>query len=227
MSMELNSQMELKSKIIKAEQEKDVKTLETIYAHPDLDISKLAALALGRVEDLMDEIKTTPNYQIEKLGKETVESLTNQIDTEIEAVKERVESEINAITLESKETLVKPLSILDQNLLDKIAQIEAIDVNTYEYSEDRKQEYISTESKRGNYSVTANQEKFKEMLDIEGEILDYSDAEVIYGQGGWNRYGIDSETGTVKLLRGVSNTTGSPEYLAAVEKKAKELGLLD
>lgn len=226
MSMEPNSQMELKSKIIKAEQEKDVKTLETIYAHPDLDISKLAALALGRVEDLVDGIQTTPSYQVEKLGKQNIENLTREIDSEIENLKEKTKNEINLI-LESKEQIIKTPSILDEDLLDKIAQIEAIDVNTCEYSKDRKQEYISTESKRGNYSVTANQEKFKEMLELDGEILDYSDAEVIYGQGGWNRYGIDSETGTVKLLRGVSNTTGSPEYLAAVEKKAKELGLLD
>ena len=224
--MELNSQMELRSKIIKAEQEKDIKTLETIYAHPDLDISKLAALALGRVEDLIDDIQTTPSYQIEKIGKETVEEITSGIDSEIESLKERSKDEINSI-LESNEQIAKNPSILDEDLLDKIAQIEAIDVNNCEYSADRKQEYISGEAKRGNYSVTANQEKFKEMLEIDGEILDYSDAEVIYGQGGWNRYGIDSDTGTVKLLRGVSNTTGSPEYLAAVEKKAKELGLLD
>lgn len=226
MSMELNSQMELRSKIIKAEQEKDIKTLETIYAHPDLDISKLAALALGRVEDLIDDIQTTPSYQIEKIGKETVEEITSEIDSEIESLKERSKDEINSI-LESNEQITKNPSILDEDLLDKIAQIEAIDVNSCEYSADKKQEYISGEVKRGNYSVTANQEKFKEMLDMEGEILDYSEAEVIYGQGGWNRYGIDSDTGTVKLLRGVSNTTGSPEYLAAVEKKAKELGLLD
>lgn len=218
--------IELKSQVIKAEQEKDVKTLEVIAAHPDLEVSKLAQLALGRLEDLFWDAQTTPSYQEEKLGKDVIEGITSEIDSEIESLKEKSKDEINSV-LESNEQIAKNPSILDEDLLDKIAQIEAIDVNNCEYSADRKQEYISGEAKRGNYSVTANQEKFKEMLEIDGEILDYSDAEVIYGQGGWNRYGIDSDTGTVKLLRGVSNTTGSPEYLAAVEKKAKELGLLD
>ncbi len=221
MSLELKKQ-----EIIKAEQEKDTNTLEIIAASPYEEVSKLAKLALGRLDDLFFDAETTPGYQQEKLGKDVVEDLTSQVDAEMEALKDKSKEEIGLV-LESKEQVGKVPSILDEDLLDKIAQIEAIDVNTCESSEDRKREYISGEPKRGSYSVTANQEKFKEMLELDGEILDYSDAEVIYGQGGWNRYGIDSETGTVKLLRGVSNTTGSPKYLEAVEKKAKELGLLD
>lgn len=221
MSLELKKQ-----DIIKAEQEKDIKTLEIIAANPEEETSKLAKLALGRLDDLFWDAETTPSYQEEKLGKDLVEKVTEEVDSEIDTLKENAVDKINSV-VESNEQITKTLSILDEDLLDKIAQIEAIDVNSGEFSAERKQEYVSGEAKRGSYSVTANQEKFKEMLELDGEILDYSDAEVIYGQGGWNRYGIDSDTGTVKLLRGVSNTTGSPKYLEAVEKKAKELGLLD
>jgi hypothetical protein len=125
---------------------------------------------------------------------------------------------------EKKESIKKTL-ISDSNLLEKIALIEAIDPSDNRFNESRYNDYKNSERQRGDYSVTENQKRTKEAMEIEEKIV-YSDfTEPIYGAGGFNRYVIEAMTGEVTLKRGGDVTTGSPEYLETVKKKAKELGL--
>ena len=117
--------------------------------------------------------------------------------------------------------------IMNLNMLDKIAQLEAINPDTSEFDQDRYDNYMNGQSKLGAYSVGENQKIIKEKIQ-QGKSLEKAllRTEIIYGDGGWNRYRVDPFTGMVKLLRGVSNTSGSGEYKAKLAEKAKEIGLV-
>lgn len=131
--------------------------------------------------------------------------------------------------LESKEEYPEG-HIMNSNMLDKIAQLEAISQDTFEFIQDRYDKYIEDElsGKHSGGSVTGNQEKIKELIK-QGEDMEDAlfEADVIYGEGGWNRYVVDADTGMVKLNSGKSatNTTGSKEYFDTLRSKAKELGM--
>lgn len=139
---------------------------------------------------------------------------------------------------EKKEEIIKQFSgqevkkefsevhIMNPQILNKIAQLEAIDPNTLEFNQNRYDDYMNSEKQRGDYSVTENQKKIQQTIDNGGNLEDsYWDAEVIYGQGGWNRYPVNTDTGEVFLARGAGITTGSPEYKTKLAEKAKELGI--
>jgi hypothetical protein len=115
--------------------------------------------------------------------------------------------------------------IMNPQMLDKIAQLEAIDTTTGEFNQERYDDYINGQAKLGVYTVGENQKKLQKKIDAGKKIKDYYNTEVIYGQGGWNRYPVDLNSGEVFLSRGASNTTGSPEYKAKLAQKAKELGI--
>lgn len=120
--------------------------------------------------------------------------------------------------------------IFDPELLHKIAQLEAISQDTFEFDQSRYEKYIKDEQegRHRGYSVTSTQEKLKK-LEEEGEDLKdvLYESEIIYGEGGWNRYKVDEDTGMIKLDSGKSatNTTGSKQYFEALRSKAKELGM--
>ena len=115
--------------------------------------------------------------------------------------------------------------IMNPQMLDKIAQLEAIDTTTGEFNQERYDDYINGQAKLGAYTVGENQKKLQKKIDAGKKIKNYYDTEVIYGQGGWNRYPVNQDTGEVFLSRGASNTTGSPEYKAKLAQKATELGI--
>jgi hypothetical protein len=121
--------------------------------------------------------------------------------------------------------------IMNPQMLDKIAQLEAISHDTFEIIQDRYEKYIKDEQegRHGQNSVTFNQKNLGKLLEEDSdskEDIFAFDSEVIYGEGGWNRYTIDA-TGAVKLNSGTSatNTTGSKQYFDALRSKAKELGM--
>lgn len=119
--------------------------------------------------------------------------------------------------------------IFDPELLHKIAQLEAISPDTFEFDQSRYDKYIKDEQdgKHGERAVTSNQEKIKKLID-EGKTRQKAllDGEIIYGQGGYNRYSF-SNNGEIKLESGKvkTNTTGSQQYFDALRSKAKELGM--
>lgn len=116
--------------------------------------------------------------------------------------------------------------ILNPDMLDKIAQLEAIDPNTGEFNQERYEDYINSQARLGSYTVGENQKRINEAIQSGKELKKaLRRVEVIYGQGGWNRYPINEDTGEVFLSRGISNTTGSPEYKAKLAQRAKELGI--
>jgi hypothetical protein len=87
--------MELKSQINKAEQEKDIKTLEEIQENAEIgfegEIAGLAKAALDRLHGKVEDAEKTPDHVVEKLSEEKVEEITAEVDKEIEGLKERVE----------------------------------------------------------------------------------------------------------------------------------------
>lgn len=93
--------MELKSQINKAEEEKDIKTLEEIQENAEIgfegEIAGLAKAALDRLHGKVEDAEKTPNHVVEKLGEEKVEEITVEVDKEIESLKEKTEGEIEGV----------------------------------------------------------------------------------------------------------------------------------
>jgi hypothetical protein len=131
--------MELKSQINKAEQEKDIKTLEEIQENAEIgfegEIAGLAKAALDRLHGKVEDAEKTPDHAVEKLGEEKVEEITAEVDKEIEGLKEKTEGEIEGVVgdiidsvkekkqqefLEEMQVYIKTLSKLDQiqNIVD-------------------------------------------------------------------------------------------------------------
>jgi len=167
------------------------------------------------------------NEEEQKIREEEKAQRESQNNQKIEAVKEEISKQFG--NPESKDEYPEG-HILNSNMLDRIAKLEAIDRDTFEIVQSRYEKYIQDEKngKHGENSVSGNQEKIKKLIE-QGEDLNDTlwEAEIIYGEGGWNRYNIDSITGMVKLNSGVSatNTTGSKQYFEALRAKAKELGM--
>jgi len=93
--------MELKSQINKAEQEKDIKTLEEIQENAEVgfegEIAGLAKAALDRLNGKVEDAEKTPDHVVEKLGEEKVEEITAEVDKEIEALQEKTEGDIEGV----------------------------------------------------------------------------------------------------------------------------------
>ncbi|MCX6755684.1 MAG: hypothetical protein NT068_04095 [Candidatus Nomurabacteria bacterium] len=233
----------LKQDLAKQETKKDIEAFiedtEIMGGHED--IVALAKAKLENIDVKVIEVNTpippveATNTKVEAMNgsSEVVQEKTVEVDTkltqnaeEIIEVKTESAKEIEEVKgVESKETKQEFSEnyILNPKLLDKIAQMEAIHPETLEFDQQRYDDYINGQAKLGNYSVGVNQNKVRDAL-ATGKSIRRARTEPIYGQGGWNRYGIDGESGEVKLLRGVSNTSGSEEYKIKLAEKAKELG---
>jgi hypothetical protein len=124
--------MELKSQINKAEQEKDIKTLEEIQENAEIgfegEIAGLAKAALDRLHGKVEDAEKTPDHVVEKLSEEKVEEITAEVDKEIEGLKERVEGEIEGVVgngvlspevLEQINSLQKTLEFLKEQEISR------------------------------------------------------------------------------------------------------------
>lgn len=100
--------MELKSQINKAEQEKDIKTLEEIKENAEVgfegEIAGLAKAALDRLHGKVEDAEKTPDHVVEKLGEDKVEEVTAEVDKEIEELKEKTEGEIGEVVKQESST---------------------------------------------------------------------------------------------------------------------------
>lgn len=186
-----------------------------------------------KINNVTENIKTNESIQ-ELVSTEVISEEDKQAK-----IKEKVqkEKENNQEISKVREDLMKQFEgqeskeeypeghIMNPKMLDKIAQLEAIDTTTGEFNQERYDDYINGQAKLGSYSVGENQKKLQKKIDAGKKIKNYYDTEVIYGQGGWNRYPVNQDTGEVFLSRGSSNTTGSPEYKVKLAQKAKELGI--
>ncbi len=128
--------------------------------------------------------------------------------------------------VESKETFSE-VKITDPDLLEKIAQLEAID-SSGNFNQEKYAKYLADEvaGKHGNSSVTQNQKKALEAI-AEGESIEdfgYT-LDTIYGEGGWNRYAIDAMTGEIKLSEAKDQASGGEQYREILKAKARELGI--
>ncbi|MEI7765116.1 MAG: hypothetical protein WCI93_00855 [bacterium] len=157
-----------------------------------------------------------------KANEKALKKLEN--DKQVEEQREKIMIQFDG--QESKEEYPEG-HILNSKTLGKVAQLEAIDPNTGEFNQERYDDYINMQPSLERRSVGENQKVIKEAMEG-GKAFDRSlrDAEIIYGEGGMNRYGIDIRSGIVKLLRGSSNTSGNPDYKTKLVQKAKELGIM-
>lgn len=98
--------MELKSQINKAEQQKDIKTLEEIQENAEIgfegEIAGLAKAALDRLHGKVEDAEKTPDHVVEKLGEEKLEEVTAEVDKEIEALQQKTEGEIEGVVGDGK-----------------------------------------------------------------------------------------------------------------------------
>lgn len=191
----------------------------------------IAAASRSTTEKGNSLIAGVDNYAgASEAKKEEAKNIVDQTNKEVETLRQQVDAQIQAVgqdanaTKESKESFSENY-ILNPNMLGKIAQLEAISPETGEFSQERYDDYYNNQAKLAQYSVAANQQKIQDGLAQGKELRRIRGVEVIYGQGGWNRYGIDMNDGGVSLLRGVSVTSGSEKYQAALAAKAAELGL--
>ncbi len=124
--------MELKSQINKAEQEKDIKTLEEIQENAEIgfegEIAGLAKAALDRLHGKVEDAEKTPDHVVEKLSEEKVEEITAEVDKEIEGLKEKTEGEIEGVVgngvlspevLEQINSLQKTLEFLKEQEISR------------------------------------------------------------------------------------------------------------
>lgn len=215
----------------------------------------LEKLAEGDIEDLKDNLESfnerisnleermsalpespTANQEIQDLIyiKQQLSSIAHTAESKIkDYFSIKPENEILKVekVSEGKETinLHSPGCIFDPELLDKIAKLEAINHDTFEFDQACYDKYIDDEKRgmHGERSVTSNQEKIKRMID-KGEDMQnaIAEGEVIYGISGLNRYFIDIN-GEIKLASGniKDNTSGTQEYFDAIRAKGNELGM--
>ncbi len=163
-----------------------------------------------------------PSVEDEQKKAEEKEKKELENNKEIGAVREDIMKQF-----ENKEGYAEG-HIMNPKMLDKIAQLEAINPVTLEFNQERYDDYINDRDNNGKCTVVEIQKKLKEIIERgdEDEIKDaYYNSEVIQGKGGYNRYPVNEDTGEVFLSRGRSNTTGTPAYKAKLAQKAKELGL--
>lgn len=179
--------------------------------------------------------KIINNESVEEVAPaEVVSEEDNQAKIELKAakieLKAQKEKENNEQIAKIKEGIMNQLGgqeskeeypeghIMNPQMLDKIAQLEAISPSTLEFDQQRYDDYIN--SSEGN-TIKKGQDEIKARLN-EGKKPRYSNIS-IYGKGGWNRY--DATDGIVRLSRGSSVTTGGPEYKTKLAQKARELGI--
>lgn len=110
--------------------------------------------------------------------------------------------------------------IMNPNMLDKVAQLEAIDWDTLEFSQKRYDNYFSS-----NFAsvIEKNQKKLQSRIDL-GKKPYYDETDTIMGLSGLNRY-VVRENGILELARGGLLESGNQEYKEKLYKKAKELGI--
>lgn len=177
-------------------------------------------------------VQSAPKQIVNEEEKQARIEESNQREKEnIEKIKDLKQEILQQIeNSESKEEYPEG-HIMNANMLDKIAQLGAIDTDSLKFVQSRYDKYMQEEQngKHGINSVTFNQKNLKQLLeedpDSKEDIFAF-DSNVIYGEGGWLRFEIDA-SGAVKLDSGISatNTTGSKQYFEALRSKAKELGM--
>ena len=192
------------------------------------------------------EQKFGHNVQEETITNESVKEVApieviSEEDKQVQdEIKDQKEKENNKEITKKREEIMQQLGgieskeeypeghILNSNILDKIAQLEAIDKDSLEFNQEKYDQFIEEEKNGTSGPVIGNQEKIKRFVE-EGDDLEssLSEADVMYGIGGWNRYVVDADTGMVKLDSGKSatNSTGDRSYFNALKAKAKELGM--
>lgn len=109
--------------------------------------------------------------------------------------------------------------VMNPKMLEKIAQLEAIDPDTLEFNQQRYDAYLS--SSEGN-TIKTSQDDYNKRIN-EGK-KPRNDNVTIYGKGGYNRYSA-TEKFIVKLDTGHTVSSGKPEYRQKLAEKAKEFGL--
>ncbi len=215
--------------------EKDIEEIKQVVEQ-NADKSAMIDSFNERVHATTQEVSITDNEKklateyggsVEDISKVTMEAdkAISTIDHEILELQKTLEQQMNGTqeaSLEQKSEFPEN-HILNPNILDKVAQMEAIDPATGQFSEERYNDYVNNQSKLGNYSVIENQKKAQEGIDM-GDDMDMIDFEAIYGVGGMNRYMVDQE-GKVHLSRGGDVASGGEVYKTALLNKAKELGI--
>lgn len=212
---------------------------ETAPILQDVDVEKIKHASEGNIAATSNEVAQKGETILGSVGnysgateahKAEAKNIVDGTNKEVEDLRQQIDAQIQAVgqdsnaSNESKEAFPEN-HILNPNMLNRIAQLEAISPETGEFSQERYDDYYNNQAKLVQYSVVANQQKIQEGINQGKELRRIRGVEVIYGQGGWNRYGIDMNDGTVSLLRGVSVTSGSEKYQAALAAKAAELGL--
>lgn len=99
-----------------------------------------------------------------------------------------------------------------------IAQLEAIDWDTLEFSQEKYDQYVNSSEFA---TIQKGIEDTKKRIS-EGKKPRYDEI-CIYGKGGYNRYGFYND-GKVKLDRGNTVTSGTEKYTEKLLQKARELG---
>jgi ParB-like chromosome segregation protein Spo0J len=194
------------------------------------DFDKRIAQAMPKVEIAQHEQNQAESLggskeEVQKLVAEDDASIAN-VDEEIAKLRQEIATHLDGGTIESGMENKEGLSennILNPNILDKVAQMEAIDPATGQFSQERYDDYMNNQSKLGTYSVGENQKRAQEAVDM-GDEMDMVDFEAIYGVGGMNRYMVDQE-GNVHLSRGGDVASGGELYKTALLNKARELGI--
>ncbi len=219
-------------------------------AHKDIeDLKNQLEMLNEEISEWEEKISILPESSNENQDIEDLKFIKNQLSLIVYATNEEMEKYFNPTSNSNENSKTEELitlnnqdknlevkkefpdgHIMNPNMLDKIAQLEAIDWNTLEFKKEKYDNYINEQKKLGAFTVGENQRKIQEFLDKGKTIeksIDKANLEPIYGMGGLNRYIINSMdgNGTVKLSRGSSNTSGSVEYKAKLAEKAKELGI--
>ncbi len=214
--------------IVRTEIHKEGATVEGIKK----SVEDKAGVVITENEEILNLIKEYPNATAEelKIATNIVEETAKAVGVEeakagvaasmLLTVDQTPEPETG---VESKESFPEG-HILHPDTFKKIAQLEAIGEDGG-FSQDRYDKFIADENnpaKSGERGVLKNQQRLQGILERDGEIdrFDYLES-VIFGRGGWNRYGIDAE-GRVFARRDVM--TGPAEYKAKLEARALEYG---
>ncbi len=216
-------------------------SLESMKENVNANIDSVIENSSSKIRTQVESIKNYAGAEVPDI--EVAQTIGNNANSEIMKAGEEAKRLILSVNLNEKteqeglktKELLASGKILDPELINKLAQIEAIDPNspTFEFKQDRYDSFIRNDKRNPINSLTANQNEFKKLID-NNELLSESmimrahrKGGVIAGNGNYNRYGVDSKTGELTLISGTSktNTSGSPEYFKFLKEKAKELGV--
>lgn len=145
----------------------------------------------------------------------------------VEATVEKTTGQLGGAESGKESEEIPKLSILNSDILNKIASLEEIGSDG-EKNEANLKTFLSDEAKNGSSDRSLNFQvnRLKKILEKKGKIKDYEFTDTaFYGRGGFNRYKAN-EKGEIFIQRTADTTTkGTEKQATAFEKRAKELGI--